>query len=64
MCEPTAYIIKDSAAEVFLEDVDALEVSNKEIWLANIFSETKKITATIKPFSVEDHKILLESFAY
>ena len=60
MCESTAYILKNGEEELFFEDVDALENKNNEIKLVNIFGETKKISATIKLFSLVDHKILLE----
>jgi len=49
MYEATAYIIQDSAEEIFLEDVDALEVSNKEIKLVNI---------VVSPRNHRHHKIL------
>jgi predicted RNA-binding protein len=60
MCESTAYILKNGKEELVFEDVDALENVNNEIKLVNIFGETKKINATIKQFSLVDHKILLE----
>lgn len=60
MCESTAYILKNGEEELFFEDVDALENKNNEIKLVNIFGEIKRIRATIKQFSLVDHKILLE----
>ncbi len=60
MCESTAYILKNGEEELFFEDVDSLENKNKEIKLVNIFGEIKRIRATIKQFSLVDHKILLE----
>ncbi len=60
MCESTVYILRNGIEEMFFEDVDALEVQDHLIRLINIFGETKEIAASIRRFSLVDHKILLE----
>ncbi len=60
MCESTVYILRNGEEQIFFEDVDTLENSNGEIKLLNILGETKKISGTIKQFSLIDHKIILE----
>ena len=62
MCESTAYILKNGKEEMFFEDVDALENSDNEIKLVDIFGDAKKIRARIKQFSLVDHKIILEPY--
>ncbi|OQY46851.1 MAG: RNA-binding protein [Desulfobacteraceae bacterium 4572_87] len=62
MCESTAYILKDGKEEMFFEDVDALENNSNEVKLVNIFGETKTIQATIKTFSLIEHKIILSPY--
>lgn len=60
MCESTVYILRNGKEEMFFEHVDTLENDNGEITLADIFGETKRISGTIKQFSLIDHKIFLE----
>jgi predicted RNA-binding protein len=61
MCEASAYLLKDGQEELFLKEVDIVELDGDKIRLVNIFGEQKIIKAKIKHMSLVNHKILLES---
>jgi predicted RNA-binding protein len=61
MCEASAYLLKDGQEELFLKEVDIVELDGDKIRLVNIFGEQKIIKAKIKHMSLVNHKIFLES---
>jgi predicted RNA-binding protein len=60
MCEANAYIYKDGAEELYLENVDVMRPEDGKILLKNLFGEQKIFEGEIKEISLLRHKILLE----
>lgn len=60
MCEANAYIYKDGAEELYLENVDVMRPEEGRIFLKNLFGEQKFFEGTIREVSLLRHKILLE----
>lgn len=62
MCETNAYIEKDGAEELYLENVDIVIPNNQEgkIYMKNIFGEQKVFNGYIKEVSLSHHKIILK----
>ena len=48
MCQSNAYILKDGAKNLIMEDVSQLKPENGEIVLTGMFGEEKRIKARIK----------------
>ncbi len=61
MCESAVYLIKDGQEQLVLESVENLEVNEDQIHLRNIFGEKKELKAKVRSFSMNDHKIILQS---
>lgn len=61
MCESAVYIIKNGQEQLVLESVEKLEVNGDQIRLQNIFGEKKELKAKVRSFSMNDHKIILQS---
>ena len=61
MCASNVYIIEKNGEEkLVLESVDKIIPTGDNIFLENIFFETKNIKARIKELALVEHKILLE----
>ncbi|MDA8105942.1 MAG: CooT family nickel-binding protein [Nitrospiraceae bacterium] len=60
MCEANAYIYKDGAEELYLENVDVMKPEEGKIFLKNLFGEQKVFEGQIREISLLRHKILLE----
>jgi len=60
MCEAHAFLVKDGTEEKILENVDLVELSDREVRLENIFGEQKILKARFKLYSNTDRKILFE----
>lgn len=60
MCEAHAFILNDDKEEMFLENVDQVDIEGDEVKMVNIFGEQKTVKARIKRYSGTDNKILLE----
>jgi predicted RNA-binding protein len=60
MCEANAYIYKDGAEELYLENVDVMKPEEGKVFLKNLFGEQKIFEGEIKEVSLLRHKILLE----
>ncbi|MHB1153264.1 MAG: CooT family nickel-binding protein [Eubacteriales bacterium] len=61
MCASNVYMIEKNGNEkLVLESVDKIIPTGDNIYLENIFFETKNIKARIKELALVDHKILLE----
>ena len=60
MCESTVYMLRDGKEELVLEGVDILENQRGSVKLISMFGEEETIEATVKSFSLVDHKIILE----
>ena len=60
MCEANAYVYKDGAEELYLENVDVMKPEQGRIFLKNLFGEQKVFEGEIKEISLLRHKILLE----
>jgi len=63
MCETNAYIEKDGAEELYLENVDIVIPNNQEgkIYIKDIFGEQKVFDGYIKEVSLSRHKIILKT---
>ncbi len=61
MCESAVYLIKNGQEQLVLESVENLEVNGDQIRLQNIFGEKKELKAKVRSFSMNDHKIILQS---
>ena len=60
MCEANAYIYKDGAEELYLENVDVMKPEEGKIFLKNLFGEQKVFEGQIREISLLRHKIVLE----
>ncbi len=60
MCEANAYIYKDGAEELYLENVDVMRPEEGKIFLKNLFGEQKVFEGQIREISLLRHKIVLE----
>lgn len=60
MCESNVYMIENGKEKLFMESVDRIIPGEDGIYLENIFSETKKVQATIKEMALVEHRIVLE----
>jgi len=60
MCEANAFMLTNKREEMFLENVDQVDVEGDEVRMVNIFGEQKTVKARIKSYSGTDNKILLE----
>lgn len=60
MCEAHAFMLNDDKEEMFLENVDQVDIEGDEVRMVNIFGEQKIVKARIKRYSGTDNKILLE----
>ena len=60
MCEANAYLLKGGNEVLFLESVDVLENTGKEIRVTSIFGEQKTVKGQIRRMSLVDHKIIIE----
>ena len=61
MCEAHAYLLKSGKEEMFLENVDQVEVEGDEIRMVNIFGEQKILKARIRSYNNTERKIRLEA---
>jgi predicted RNA-binding protein len=61
MCDTNAYIEKDGAEELYLENVNLIRPENGKIYLRNLFGEEKTFEGSIKEISLNDHKVLLRT---
>lgn len=60
MCESTAYVLKDGAEELVLENLDILESKGGQVRLVDLFGQEKTLRVKVKVLSLVDHKIILE----
>ncbi len=60
MCEANAYIYKDGAEELYLENVDVMKPEEGKIFLKNLFGEQKVFEGQIREISLLRHRIVLE----
>lgn len=60
MCEANAFILNKDTEEMFLENVDQVNIDGDEVRMVNIFGEQKIIRARIKSYSGTKNKIILE----
>lgn len=60
MCEANAYLLVDGSEEIFLENVDELNVDGDTVTLISIFGEQKSLIGRVRRYVNSDAKILLE----
>lgn len=60
MCEINAFIIKDGAEELFLENVNVAKSEDGKVLLNNLFGEQKVFEGFIKEVSLVKNRIILE----
>lgn len=60
MCEANAFMLNNEKEEIYLENVDQVDVEGDEVRMVNIFGEQKIVKARIKSYSGTNNKILLE----
>lgn len=61
MCESNVYMInKNGEKKLLLESVDKIIPNDDEIFLENIFYESKTVKAKIVEMALVEHKIILQ----
>ena len=60
MCDTNAYIDKDGAEELYLENVNLIRPENGKVYMKNLFGEEKTFEGSIKEISLNSHKIMLK----
>jgi len=60
MCEAHAFILNQDKEEMFLENVDQVDIEGDEVRMINIFGEQKTIKAKIKSYNGTKNRIVLE----
>jgi len=64
MCESNVYMIDRNGEEkLVLESVDKIIPTDDNIFLENIFYQTKTVKAKIKEMTLVEHRIILEEIA-
>ena len=61
MCETNAFLERGGKEELFLENVDLIEVVDETLRLVNIFGEKKEVKGSLKRFSLRENKIVLRA---
>ena len=61
MCETNAFLEQEGKEELFLENVDVIEVVDGMLRLINIFGEKKEVKGSFKRFSLRENKIVLRT---
>lgn len=61
MCETNAFLEREGKEELFLENVDLIEVVDGTLRLINIFGEKKEVKGSLKRFSLREKKIVLRA---
>lgn len=60
MCETNAYLLKEGAEELYLENIDILKPEGDELYLRSIFGEEKTLRGRIKEINLKRHRIVIE----
>lgn len=62
MCESRAYLLRDGAEELLLDDVEFISFDGEKVLVRNILGEEKIVEAHVKEIDFVDHKATLEKF--
>ncbi len=60
MCEINAFVMKNGAEELFLENVNLAKSEDGRVLLKNLFGEQKVFEGSIKEVSLVKNRIVLE----
>ncbi len=60
MCEINAFVLKNGAEELFLENVNVAKSEDGKVLLRNLFGEQKVFEGSIKEVSLVKNRIVLE----
>lgn len=59
MCEINAFVLKDGAEELYLENVNVAKSEEGKVFLRNLFGEQKVYEGEIKEVSLVKNRIVL-----